>query len=215
MKITVCHILLFILHAVFYIQEAATAGKGRPEFELEVKDLIKDMAEANKYVGGIFDRCHIVPWGFMSKMMKNKDKAKVLEFIDDLAKIHDDAAFYKNLGATIQEKIKTYTEEYKTAAKKAVEDGDETKLGESLYNFPSNLYPGKPALNEEVGPNFDPPKQATASKERSNDATEAAKETYKKYKPYGLKIDENSLGKALSSDKPPGDTSEKYITIKL
>ena len=214
MSITICLLLSLMLHAPLHVHAAAEDLK-RPDFYSEVKELLGDMAEENKYETNTFDRCHIVPWGFIkNRINENKN---LDDFIDDLAEIHDDAAFYKNVKAENQEKIKKFTEDYKAAAKEIIKDKyltfeDKKKLAKSLFNFPSNLYPGDEKINKEIANNLDPPKKVKGSEERSNEATEHAKELYMKYKDSGLNIKEDS-GKALSSDKPPDDSSDKYITI--
>ena len=203
-----------MLHAPLHVHAAADDLE-RPKFYDRVHKLLGNVGEENNYVKGTFDRCHIVPWAFIKdKINQNKN---LDDFIDDLAKIHDDAAYYKNVKTENQEKIKKFTEEYKDAAKEAIKNknmkaADKKNLAKILFNFPSNLYPGNRAIDNEIDNNLDPPKKVKGNKERSNEATDHAKELYKKYKNCGLNIKENS-GKALSSDKPPGDASDKYITI--
>ena len=172
---------------------------------------MKEMAAANGYISNFYDICHIVPLAFIKQIMQGTPD-KVNAFIEDLAEIHKDATFYNKLDVTWKEYTQTNTTKFKNAAKQALAEENMEDLEEMLNTIPSNLYPGKDEINKEIAENLDPPKKDNGSKERSNEATQHAKELYAKYKDSGLNIKEDS-GKALSSDYPPGDSSAKYITI--
>ena len=83
--------------------------------------------------------------------------------------------------------------------------------------MPSNLYPGESSRNRSIQNNLDPPKKASATGDRTNEATTRAQLLYKKYKDAGLTVVNEPGGdgtKIKSADKPPNDGSDDYITIK-
>ena len=177
-----------------------------------------DMAAANWY--GKFDKCHIVHWDFMADMIEQYDsgtrtKAYMTTFINNLAKIHTDASFYKALTACTRKELKTLTTTFHTKATAALGSGDMKELAKALFNMPSNLYPGNLSNNRSIKNRLDPPKKGSNTV-RTDDGTKTAKALYAKYYPHGLNIypDPSSpLTRAKSSDTPPGDTSGDYVTI--
>ena len=198
----------------------ATAGKrDRPyDFDPNVKMLLEKMAHANGYRLNIYDSCHIVPWKFIKDMVNIKSNLK--DFINDLAVIHDDAAFFKKLGETEKRDIRKYTKEYQKEAIRYDIHRDKENLKTMLFNFPSNLYPGNGRINKKIAEKFDPPRKGKEIDSLNNEikrvgeASRHAKDLYKKYKALGLQIVADRSGKALSSDKPPGDDSYEYIEIR-
>ena len=143
-------------------------------------------------------------------------RMQMTQFINDLAKFHRSASFFDALKSATARKLATLTAKYKAEAKKALATGDTRKLARSLFNMPSNLYPGDPRNNRSIKNRLDPPKAESTTGGRSDEATQIAKNLYAKYKRIGLTIypDPSSpLTRAKSSDKPPGDTSGDYVTI--
>jgi len=213
MRLAIFLLLSFTLHAVL-----STKPKRPSNFATDVKDLLADMASANWY--GKFDKCHIVHWDFMAKMINEYDsgtrtKQDMIIFINDLAKIHTDASFYKTLTACTKTELKTLTTTYHSKATAALGSNDMTELAKALFNIPSNLYPGNLSNNRSIKNRLDPPK-AVSKTVRSDDATQTAKALYKKYHGYGLNIypdPASPLTRAKSSDIPPGDASGDYVTI--
>ena len=213
MKLAIFLLLLFTLHT------ALSTKPTRPSyFASEVKSLLADMARANGYTR--FDKCHIVYWDFMADMIDQYDsgtrtKAYMTTFINDLAKIHTDATFYKALPANTNADLKTLAAKYQGNAIAALRSGDMKELAKALFNIPSNLYPGDSSNNRGIKNRFDPPKKGSNTV-RTDDGTTTAKALYAKYHPYGLDAytDKSSpLTRAKSSDIPPGDTSGNYVTI--
>ena len=97
----------------------------------------------------------------------------------------------------------------------AIESRSMTTLAKSLFNIPSNLYPGDQNNNRLLQGRLDPPKHERTTGGRSNDASNHAKALYAKYQEDELQIypDPSSSTRALSSDKPPDDESNDYVTI--
>ena len=199
------------------MQAAATAlptpiALPQPSFEGKTRKILGKMASENEYSLGGYTICHIVPWQFIEDMIKDmiNDSENFDTFIDDLATIHTDAAFYKKLSDKSKTDIDSITEEYKTAAKKAARDKDMNMLANTLFNIPSNLFPGDNAITGKIGERqMNPPKKGVGA-HRINQATDHAKQLYKSYHDSGLEIHSDRLGRALSSDRPP---KNDYITI--
>jgi len=218
MKITLIFLLFFTLHV---IQSAKAPPKPqRPRsFSTEVRLLMANMAKENGY--GKFDKCHIVDWDFMAKMIQRYKsgtltKTKMTKFISDLAKIHKSASFYDALKGTTKKTLTTLTKKYEADAKNALATGNNAKLARSLFNIPSNLYPGKQSNNRSIKNRLDPPKVESLAGGRSDEATQHAKNMYAKYKRDGLNIYPDPASpatRAKSSDRPPRDTSGDYVTI--
>ena len=199
----------------------------RPDFKKDVEDILDDMGKYNKYEfnpkdkGGRkrpFDKCHIIPFGFMKKMIDEYShdnfKSDIMEeFILDLAKMHTTAAFFSALPDTTQKEIGRLAKKYYDNAKSAFEVGDLLMLAKTLFNMPSNLYPGDHDNNNDIGNNIDPPKEGIG-KTRTKEASKVAKELFNKYKPYGLtEKSDGKLNMAKTSDKPIGDDTGDYVSI--
>ena len=213
MKLATFLLFLFTLHT------ALSTRPSRPSnFASEVRDLLADMAAANGY--GRFDKCHIVHWDFMADMIEQYDSgtrttAYMTTFINDLAKIHTDASFYKALTGNTNAELKTLATKYQGKATAALGSGDMKELAKALFNIPSNLYPGDFSNNRSIKNRLDPPKKGSKTV-RTDDGTKTAKALYAKYHPHGLNIypDPSSpLTRAKSSDIPPGDTSGDFVTV--
>jgi len=213
MRLAIFLLLTFTLHAVLSTKPKRPSG-----FATDVKGLLADMATANGY--GRFDKCHIVHWDFMAKMIDEYDSgrltnAKMTTFIDDLAKIHTDATFYLTLTLGTQTELKTLTTKYHSRATAALLSNNMAELAKALFNIPSNLYPGNLSNNRSIQNRLDPPKKGSKTV-RTDDATQAAKDLYKDYEGDGLIIypdPASTPNRAKSSDIPPGDTSGDYVTI--
>ena len=218
--------IAWIFLTAFALQAAAASENfklvntiPRPSFTSKVTDLLKHMGTANKYV--VFDKCHILPWQFLSHMVENYSNNRIRKdvmetFINDLAQIHTDAAYYNVLSPETQHTLVSLTMEFTAYAQTALNGGNMQELAKSLFNMPSNLYPGDQGNNRSIQNNIDAPKQlASSGMGRSTDATTVAKKLFAKYAPYGL----TKLSKPCSStmaktaDKPPGDSTGDCVTI--
>lgn len=169
----------------------------------EVDKLLEEMAKANGYTD--FDKCHIVPWSFIKKMVLDNKNEKISNstlstFIEDLAKNHEDAEFYDALLSTTKENLENLTKKYKEEAESAKEDGNMEQLATALYNMPSNLYPchmnntgdNKDALNS--------PKAKGSGKNGTANATANTKKLFDTYEEYGLtKLDKPGDGDMMKS----------------
>ena len=122
------------------------------------------------------------------------------------------------------------TKKYLNKANSAFEKGGMLVLAKTLFNMPSNLYPGDHKNNEDIGDNtngtgatnIDPPKEGIEihkkSKgkdriviERIKSAGQVAQGLFKKYQPYGLTKKGPDMAK--TSDKPDGDGTGDYVSI--
>ena len=223
MKISLILLFAFVLHTVSSStipkRGKPAAGRSRPaNFDKAVNSLLAQMATVNGYTK--FHRCHILPWQFLKSMVdmytqKKVTKSVMTSFINDLAKIHKGAAYYSALTAAMKSTLASLTSKYKADAIQAVNSMDTRKLEKSVYNMPSNLYPGDPRNNMSIQDNIDAPKEATSSGGRSTDATTTAKNLFSKYKSYGLtKLNKpGDATMAKSSDKPPRDTTGDYVKL--
>ena len=218
MKITLIFLFFFALHIVHSLKAPPKPQRPR-SFSTEVRVLLAKMAKENGYMK--FDKCHIVDWDFMAKMiLRYKSgtltKTEMTKFINNLAKIHKSASFYDALKGTTRKELVTLTNKYHADAKRALATRNTLKLARSLFNMPSNLYPGDQSNNRSIKNRLDPPKADSGTGGRSDEATQHAKHLYAKYKADGLNIypDPSSpTTRAKSSDTPPGDTSGDYVTI--
>ena len=221
MKIGSIFLIAFALQAAYISENFKRVNAiSRPSsFSSKVTELLKQMGTANKYVR--FDKCHILPWQFLNDMVENYSNGKIAKgvmktFISDLAQIHTDAAFYSALLPATQNTLTSLTTTFETDAQTALNGGNMQKLAKSLFNMPSNLYPGDQGNNRSIQNNIDAPKQlASSGMGRSTDATTVAKKLFAKYAPYGLtKLSKSgSSTMAKTSDKPPGDSTGDYVTI--
>ena len=224
MKIGIIFLLVLALHAASSSELSARARKPptipRPSsFSSKVVALLGQMAKANRYTR--YDKCHIIPWQFMRDMVvkysnKQISKGVMKTFIKGIAQIHKDAAFYDALPRATKTTLATLTKMYETDAQNALTSGNMKLLITSLFNMPSNLYPGDPSNNRSIRNNIDAPKElASSGFGRTTDATTVAKRLFAKYSRYGLtKFSKpGSFTMAKTSDKPPGDTTGDYVTI--
>ena len=137
----------------------------------------------------------------------------MIEFINDLAKIHKNASLYKALKEPQQDELKKLTNAYREEAIATLAVRDTGKLSIALFNISSSLYLGDSSTNNCIQGNLDPPRKGTKAV-RSDYDTDQAKILYAIYnvKGLGIRSDFSSPTKAKSSDKPPGAT-EDYVTI--
>ena len=230
MKIGIIFLLAVITHAVFSVKRPAKAKPiypktklvniKRPNFYSPITELLNDMAEDNGYKA--FDKCHVLSWKFMQEVVakhwsKKVDKKYMQQFILQLATKHTDAAFYKALSPTTKKDLLTLTKDFKERALDALDAEDSKQLQKYLFNMPSNLYPGDSTRNRMIQENLDPPKKASPTGARTNEASLRAKLLYKKYRGRGLTVkpDPTNVAMVLSSDKPPKDKSKDYIKITV
>ena len=193
----------------------ATAEEWNIQYVPETYKILKEMATANNYkvyqIHG-HEEYNIVPRAFIESMINSKRNLN--ELIDDLAKIHEDAAFYEKLNPETKEKIKKETEIQKSKAREAVKNNEMKYLRSLLFNIPSNLYPVNRSIKTKIPGKFDPPRKGMKTRdgnvERLPEASKIAKYLYNKYKALGLEIAADDLGRAQTSDVPPKDV---YITI--
>ena len=207
--------LAFILVADFFFNlelsvESTTTHFRRPRFSAKINGLLDSMAKDNAYSWTKkrnYHKCHIVPWNFMEQMISKFNTKNLssttgitfnvtLNFIEDLSKIHVDATFYKNLGITTSKKLRDTVKEKRLIAldlldyfllKRTTKETKERKylLLQTLFNMPSNLFPGNAPSNMGIKDRFDPPRKDTKGS-RSMDATKTAKDIFKKYENDGL-----------------------------
>ena len=225
MKICCLLITAFILRAVASSEIVKRAKPPAPiprpsSFASDVNKLLSDIAKENRYPNSKFDRCHVVPWQFLRDMIVKYNSKKITKtvmqnFVNDLGQIHKSATFYIVLKSATRKTLATLTTKYYTNAIKALNSGNTKELVKSLYNIPSNLYPGDPKNNRSIQDNFDAPKEESATGGRSTTASAVAQSLFRTYSAYGLtklnKPGSTTMGK--TSDKPPGDTTGDYVTI--
>ena len=71
----------------------------------------------------------------------------------NIGKIHEDAAYFKNLNHETQFEYEKRAKEYIEEGNKALENRDEKN------NILGNLFPGDPSTNQTIKDNLDPPKR--------------------------------------------------------
>ena len=186
----------------------------RPRFEKDVDNLLKKMAAQNGYKSK-FDRCHIVPWGFLSDFVDKNFRVnnnKINDLIDDIGSQHSDAAYIGNLDSTTRSGLKNLCDSYVKKAKRALGSSNSKLVKKWLFSMPCNLYPGDSSINRSIQSNLDPPKKGRTGnkKTRTSEATDEAKNLYTKYNSDGLNAVISQSKKpqtwVKSSDKPPKET---------
>ena len=201
-------VIFFLLSAILHESFSATNSSSTSEMQepssvpSEVENLLEEMAKANGYTD--YDTCHIVPWSFIKKMALDSKNETISNrtlstFIEDLAKIHEDAAFYDPLSSDTKGKLENLTKKYQEGAETAMNDGNMEEAATALYNMPSNMFPCSKNNTSGNTDTLNPPK-AMGSGNGTAEVSSNAKKLYETYEEYGLtKLDKPGDGDLMKS----------------